>query len=132
MTMSCDDLDRLRSSPPGSHSSNWPPEAQQHLKSCAHCSKLQAALESSENVAFTEDLQQRIEAAIIPDLRPVAPLASVWLVILALVICSVFVIAVANWRLGLAGWHARSALQATVNFVVLGLALFSFANTLAH
>lgn len=130
--MSCDDLDRLRTTSPGSHSSAWPREVQQHLASCEHCSRLQAALDQSSVPDLPEALQRRIEAAIIPGLRPVAPAWSVWRVTLALLLCTIVVIAVANGRLGIAGWRARNALQASIIFSLLGISTLVCANALAH
>ncbi len=130
--MSCDDLDQLRTASPSSPSSAWPLEAQQHLASCELCAQLQATLDHPQQVDFSQALQARIEAAIIPGLHPVAPVPSVWHVTLALLLCAIGVIAVANWRLGIAGWHARSALQASVNLGLLGVSILVLANTLAH
>jgi hypothetical protein len=45
---------------------------------------------------------------------------------------SIVVIAIANWRLGLAGWYARSALQASVNFTLLAAGLLAISNALAR
>ena len=130
--MSCKDLDQLRTASPGSGSASWPLEARQHLASCEHCFQLQAALDRTQKVDFPEALHRRIEAAIIPDLRPVAPVASVLRVTVTLLLCAIGVIAAANWRLGVAGWRARSGLQAFVNFSLLGLCILILANLLAH
>ena len=130
--MSCDDLDRLRTESPHSSSSAWPPEAQQHLESCERCSQLQAMLDRPSQVDFPEALQNRIEAAILPGLRPVSPLPSALRVTVTLLLCSIIVIAAANWRLGVAGWHARSSLQASVDFSLLGIGALVLANLLAH
>ena len=130
--MSCKDLDQLRTASPGSSSAAWPLEARQHLASCERCLQLQAALDRSQKVDFSEALQGRIEAAIIPDLRPVAPVASVVSVTVTLLLYAIGVIAAANWRLGVAGWHARSGFQAFVNLSLLGICILILANLLAH
>jgi hypothetical protein len=130
--MSCDDLDRLRAESPRSGSSAWPREAEQHLASCERCSQLQALLDGSSQVDFPEALQDRIEAAVLPGLRPVSPLPGVLRVTSTLLLCSIVVIAMANWRLGLAGWHARSSLQASVDFSLLGIGVLALADLLAH
>jgi hypothetical protein len=130
--MSCDDLDRLRTESPHSGSSAWPLEARQHLESCERCSRLQAVLESSSPVDFPEALRHRIEAAILPGLVPVSPLPGALRVTVTLLLFSIVVIAAANWRLGVAGWHARSSLQAAVDFSLLGLSALVLANLLAH
>ena len=130
--MSCDDLDRLRAESPGSGSPGWPREAQQHLESCERCSQLQALLDNSSQVDFPEALQGSIEAAILPGLRPISPLPSARRVAVTLLLCSIVVIAAANWRLGIAGWHARSTLQASVDFSLLGIGVLVLSNLLAH
>src|ERR1700722_14947196 len=126
--MSCDDLDRLRTESPRSSSSAWRQEARRHLEGCERCSRLQALLDGSSQVDFPEALQDRIEAAVLPGLRPVSPLPSVLHVASALLLCSIVVIAMANGRLGLAGWHARSSLQAFVDFSLLGIVVLALAD----
>jgi hypothetical protein len=130
--MSCDDLDRLRAESPHSASSGWPREAQQHLASCGRCSQLQASLDSSAQLDFPEALRGRIEADILPGLRPVSPIPSTLRVAVTLLLCSMVVIAAANLRLGLDGWYARSRLQASVNFSLLGVSILALANALAQ
>jgi hypothetical protein len=130
--MSCDDLDRLRTESPGSSSSDWPPEAQHHIESCERCARLQALLEGTSQADFPEALRNAIEAAILPGLRPVSPLPSVLRVTVTILLCSTIVIAAANWRLGLAGWHARGRLQSSVDFGLLGISVLALANILAY
>jgi hypothetical protein len=125
-------MDRLRTSSPHGSSSAWPPEARRHLESCERCSQLQAVLESSVQTDFPEALRDRIESAILPGLRPVSPLPSAMRVAVTLLLCSIVVVAAANWRLGLAGWRARSSLQAAVDFSLLGIGVLALANILAH
>ena len=130
--MSCDDLDRLRTRSAHSRSSAWPREAKKHLASCERCSQLQASLDSASQLDLPQALQDRIEAAILPGLRPVSPLPSALQGTATLLLCSIIVIAAANWRLGLAGWHARTALQASVDFSLLAISLLALAKTLAN
>src|ERR1700722_16864234 len=128
--MSCDDLDRLRTESPRSSSSAWRQEARRHLEGCERCSRLQALLDDSSQVDFPEALQDRIEAAILPRLRPVSPLPTALRVTMTLLLCSIIVVAAANWRLSLAGWHARNSLQAYVDFSLLGIFALVLANLL--
>ena len=130
--MSCDDVDRLRTESPGSSSSAWPLEARRHLEGCERCSHLQILLDNSEQVDFPEALQDRIESAILPTLRPISPLPGALRVMITLMLCSIAVIAAANWRLGTAGWHARNSVQVSVNFSLLGIFGLGLANVLAH
>jgi hypothetical protein len=130
--MSCEDLDRLRTNSPHGGSSTWPPEARRHLESCEHCSQLQTVLDSSMQTDFPEALRDRIEGAILRDLRPVSPLPGAMRVAVTLVLFSVVVIAAANWRLGVAGWHARNGLRASVDFSLLAISFLVLANVLAH
>jgi len=130
--VSCNDLDRLRTESPQSGSSGWPLAARQHLQSCERCSQLQAVLDISSQQAVPEDLLQRIEAAVLPGLGPVSPLPGAWRVTVALTLAVIAVIAAANWRLGLAGWEARSSLQSSVDFALLGIGVLLLANRLAH
>jgi Negative regulator of sigma F len=130
--MSCNDLDRLRGASPHSSSAGWPRQAKEHLASCESCSRLQAVLDGASEVVMPEALQQKVEADILRDLHPVAPLPSVGRVIGMLLIAAACVTAAANYLLGTAGWHARSLLQATVSFVLLGASFFALASALAH
>ena len=130
--MSCDDLDRLRAESPLSGSSDWPEEARRHLESCARCARLQALLDGPSPVDFPESLQSRIEAAILPALRPVSPLPGVWRVAAALLLGAILVIAAANWRLGVEGWDARSGVQFAVDFSLLGISGVALSNLLAQ
>jgi hypothetical protein len=130
--MSCDDLDRLRTESAHSGSSAWPGDARRHLESCERCSQLEALLDSSTPMDFPEALRDRIEAAILPDLRPVSPLPGAWRVAAALLLGSIIVIAAANWGLGVEGWDARSGLQSAVDFSLLGISFLALANLLAQ
>jgi hypothetical protein len=130
--MSCDDLDRLRAESPHSGSSSWPDEARRHLESCERCAQLQALLDGPSPADFPEVLQGRIEAAILPGLRPVSPLPDVWRVAGALLLGSIAVIAIANWRLGVEGWDARNGLQSAVDFSLLGISVLALAILLAQ
>jgi hypothetical protein len=130
--MSCDELDRLRAESPHSASSAWPGEARRHLESCERCSQLQALLDGSSQMDFPEALQGRIEAAILPGLRPVSPLPGAWRVVAALLLCAIVVIATANWRLGVEGWDARGVLQSAVDFSLLAISVLALANLLAQ
>lgn len=130
--MSCKDLDRLRAESPHSGSSAWPEEARRHLESCARCAQLQAMMDGPSSVGYSEALQGRIEEAILPALRPVAPLPGVWRVAAALLLGVVAVIAIANWRLGVEGWDARSGLQLAVDCSLLSISVVALANLLAR
>ena len=130
--MSCEDLDRLRTESSHSRSSSWPPDARRHLESCARCAQLQALLDGPSPVDFPEALQDRIEAAILPALGPVSPLPAAWRAAAALLLCAIVVIAAANWRLGVEGWDARSGLQFTVDFSLLGISGVALSNLLAQ
>jgi hypothetical protein len=130
--MSCDDLDRLRTERCQTASSDWPDEANKHLESCERCSRLQAALESATSPDFPAELYEKIERAILTGLQPVSPLPSAWRLTLALLVCSSFVIAIANGRLGIAGWEARNRLQTSVDFGLLAVGLLALANAVSH
>jgi hypothetical protein len=129
--MQCDDLDQLRLKAPVATSWTWPPEAQEHLASCGRCSQLQAVLDSAEPADFPKSLQSRIEAAILPGLKPVSPLPSAWRITGALLLCVVAVVALANCQIGVAGWQARNSLQVSVDFTLLGISSLVLAFTLA-
>jgi Negative regulator of sigma F len=129
--MKCNDLDQLRTKSPSSKASTWPMEAQEHLASCSRCSQLQAVLESSKPAEFPAALQGRIEAAILPGLRPVSPLPGASQITAVLLLCAAAVVAVANWQLGIAGWLARNRLQVSVDFTLLGISILLVAIALA-
>jgi hypothetical protein len=93
---------------------------------------LQVLLDGSAPADFPDDLRQRIEAAVLPGLRPVSPLPGVFPVTVTLLISAIVVVVIANWRLGTAGWHARDSLQIFVDFSLLGIALAGLANVLAR
>jgi hypothetical protein len=129
--MQCNDLDQLRTKSPLSKASNWPREAQEHLASCNRCSQLQAVLESSKPAEFPAALQGRIEAAILPELKPVSPLPGAWRSTAIQFFFAVAVVAVANWQVGIAGWLARNKLQVSVDFTLLGFSILVVALALA-
>ncbi|HTA47687.1 MAG TPA: NrsF family protein [Bryobacteraceae bacterium] len=129
--MSCDDLDRLRAESPQTRSWSWSEEARRHLESCGRCAQLQALLDGPSPLDYPEALQERIEAAILPALRPVSPLPGVWRVAAALLLVSLAVIATANWWLGVAGWDARNGLQSSIDFSLLGISVVALAKLLA-
>lgn len=130
--MSCDDLDRLRAESLHSASSSWPEEARRHLESCERCAQLQALLDGGSPADFPEILQERIEAAILPALRPITPLPSVRRVTAGLLLASITVIAIAILRLGVRGWEARNGLQSAVDFTLVGISVLVLANILAQ
>src|ERR1700676_1803093 len=129
--MQCNDLDQLRTNSPSSKASTWPMEAQEHLASCNRCSQLQAVLESSKPAEFPAALQSRIEAAILPELKPVSPLPGAWKSTAVLLFCAAAVVAVANGQLGIGGWLARNRLQVSVDFTLLGISVLVIALALA-
>src|ERR1700676_3684092 len=129
--MQCNDLDQLRTKLPSSKASTWPMEAQEHLESCSRCSQLQAVLESSKPAEFPAALQRRIEAAILPKLKPVSPLPSASQITAVMLFCAAAVVAVANWQLGIAGWLARNRLQVSVDFTLLSISILVVAFALA-
>jgi hypothetical protein len=129
--MQCNDLDQLRMKSPSSRTLAWPREAQEHLSSCSRCSQLQAVLESSESTEYPQALQNRIEAAILPELKPVSPLPSAWQITAVLLFCAAAAVAVANWQLGIAGWLARNRLQVSVDFTLLSVGTLVVAFALA-
>jgi hypothetical protein len=73
-------------------------------------------------------LLDRVESALLADLQPVKPVASVLRTTLSLLIFATLVVAAAIRRLGLAGWNSFSWLQASI---VLGILAFSMC-LLAH
>ncbi len=130
--MSCDDLDRLRAESAQAGSSAWPEEARRHLESCARCARLQALLDDPLPLDYPDALQGRIEAAILPSLRPVSPLPGVWRVAAMLLLGAFLVIAAANWRLGVEGWDARSRLQFAADCSLLAISGVALSNLLAR
>ena len=129
--MRCEDLDRLRMES-SSLSSTWPPEAQEHLLSCRQCASLQALLDRNTKTEAPEAGWGRIESAILPGLQPVSPIPSVFRVMAGLLVSLIVVVAASNWRVGIEGWQARSAFQATLNFSLLGLSVLLLASVLAY
>jgi len=89
-------------------------------------------LDGPSSVDFSEALQGRIEEAILPALRPVSPLPGVGRVAAALLLGAIAVIAIANWRLGVEGWDARSGLQLAVDCSLLGISVVALATLLAQ
>ena len=128
--MRCNELDQLRAA--YADTSAWPAEARAHLAACRDCSRLQALLDGSPRADMPADLQTRIEAAILHDLRPVKPLAGVLPVTLVLLLCVLGVVFVANWELGAAGFRARSGMQGAINYSLLAVSIAALANLLAR
>ena len=132
--MNCEDLDRLRTNSGGCAPEAWPAEARRHFSSCERCRQLQAVLQDSgeAEMVISEALNKRIEAVILSDLNPVSPLPSVIRTTITLVLLAVAVVAAITWRLGQAGWHVHSRLEAFVMFGSLGLSVLLLANLLSH
>ncbi|MEP7353347.1 MAG: hypothetical protein ABI824_08985 [Acidobacteriota bacterium] len=128
--MSCEDLDRLRSSS-SDHSSTWSAEAKAHLSTCPRCAQLQESLDSAPDDLLPDALQRSIEAQILPGLTAVTPLPGVAWIATNLILSSIFIATLANWHLGVAGWRARSDLQLFVDLALLAVAIGTLAKTLA-
>ena len=116
--MTCREMDGVI----GSHSGDLtlPPEAAQHEVDCETCRLLLKALDKGPTSVGPPEVRLRqIQAAIKEDLRPVRPLASSGVFLLAFMLISVAVVAIGSLLLGVNGWNALSSIQRITIFTAL-------------
>ena len=116
--MTCREMDTVI----GSHSgdSTLPPEAARHVAECEGCRLLVSAFDTAHNglVPSAGRLKQ-IQTAMIEGLRPVRPLASSRVFLLAFMLISVAVVAIGSSLLGMNGWDALGSIQRITVFTAL-------------
>jgi hypothetical protein len=98
------------------------PEAIAHIAACQHCSRLMRLFEAGAEVGPSQpDRLNRIQSAILRELKPVRPLAQpvVYVLAFALIFLAVLTSALAPLGTG-RGWAALSAGQKVAVFSVLG------------
>jgi hypothetical protein len=106
----------------GSHSgdSTLPREAAEHVAECESCRRLMKALDNGHtSLGPPEGRLRQIQAAIKEDLRPVRPLASSRVFLLAFMLISLAVVAIGSMLLGVNGWNAFSSIQRMIIFTAL-------------
>ena len=116
--MTCREMDTVI----GSHSgdSTLPPEAARHVAECEGCRLLVIAFDTANNglVPSAGRLKQ-IQTAMVESLRPVRPLASSRVYLLAFTLISLAVVVLGSFLLGMSGWDALSKVQRTIVFTAL-------------
>jgi hypothetical protein len=116
--MTCREMDGVI----GSHSGDLtlPREAADHVVECESCRRLVKALDKGHtSLEPPEGRLKQIQAAIKEDLRPVRPLASSGVFLLAFMLISVAVVAIGPLLLGVNGWNALSSIQRMTIFTAL-------------
>src|ERR1700722_17658054 len=124
-TMTCREIDGVI----GSHSgdSTLSREAAEHVAECESCRRLVKALNTGHtSLEPPESRLRQIRAAITEDLRPVRPLASSGVFLLAFMLISLAVVAIGSRLLGVNGWKALSTIQRTI-FAALTASVFLLA-----
>src|ERR1700677_2179908 len=125
-TMTCREMDGVI----GSHSADLtlPREATEHVVECESCRRLVKALDKGHTrLELSEGRLKQIQAAIIEDLRPVRPLASSGVFLLAFMLISLAVVAIGSQLLGVNGWNALSTIQRMTIFAALTASVFLLA-----
>jgi hypothetical protein len=125
-TMTCREIDGVI----GSHSgdSTLSREAAEHVAECESCRRLVKALDTGHtSLEPPESRLRQIEAAIKEDLRPVRPLASSGVFLLAFMLISLAVVAIGSLLLGVNGWNALSTIQRMTIFAALAASVFLLA-----
>jgi hypothetical protein len=100
-----------------------PPEAADHIAGCEICRHLIATIRSHEIDAPSRDTLDRIEASILPDVKPVKPLPRPTVRILTFVFILLVVATTGVAILGVAGWHALSSVQRIIVFTTLAFSI---------
>jgi hypothetical protein len=124
--MTCREMDTVI----GSHSgdSTLPPEAARHVVECEGCRLLVNALDKAHNgLEPSAGRLKQIQAAINEGLRPVRPLASSRVYLLAFMLISVAVVAIGSSLLGINGWDALRSIQRITVFTTLTASAFLLA-----
>ena len=105
-----------------------PDEAAEHLVECDGCRLLVKAFDRSYNsLGPPEGRLRQIQAAIKEDLRPVRPLASAGVFLLAFMLISLAVVAIGSLLLGVNGWNALGSIQRMTIFAALTASVFQLA-----
>src|SRR6202167_4714913 len=125
-TMTCRDMDAVVASHAGDLT--LPREAAEHVVECEGCRLVVKAFDKGHtSLGPTEGRLKKIQAAIKEDLRPVRPLASSGVFLLAFMLISLAVVATGSLLLGVNGWNALSTIQKVTIFAALTASLFQFA-----
>src|SRR5258708_39915981 len=99
-----------------------PPEAEEHVRSCARCRELVAALSAPvPGASPAAAILRQIEKSILADLRPVRPIAPKFYLWGALMAIFISVVALGVYRTGAFALAVMSPLQAGV--ILCGLAI---------
>lgn len=89
-----------------------PPEAAAHIAGCESCGRLVHALAGARDATPpSTEYVKRIEDAILPDLKPVKPLAPTGFLWCALILVLLIVTAAGIAEFGIAGWRALGLIQ---------------------
>ncbi len=129
--MTCREMDDVI----GSHSGDLalPREGAQHVVECEGCRLLVRALGKSHTSLEAHILEppegrlKKIQAALKEDLRPVRPLASSGVFLLAFMLISLAVVVMGSLLLGVSGWNALRSIQRITIFAALTAAAILLA-----
>jgi len=129
--VTCRDMDDAISS--RSDNSVLEPEHAKHLTHCGRCRALTVLLDNTD-VGFhlSDRLLRRMQADILEDLKPVRPLHSPRIHLLACAIIFLSVVAVGALLLGTTGWNVLNMLQRKAVFVTLTAGAVLLANSLVR
>lgn len=99
-------------------------EMARHMETCAECRAMANLVGDVRIAGPSEETLSDINAALLADLKPVAPIApaSVFRILFAVIIAAM--VAAGAWWLGPGGWNVQSATQKSVVFLpLIGCAL---------
>jgi len=129
--VTCRDMDDVIGSWSGD--SGLEPQHAKHLSHCGRCRALSVLLDNAD-VGFhlSERLFRRMQDGILEDLKPVRPLHSPRILLLACAIIFLSVVAVGALLLGTTGWHLLNMLQRIALFVTLAASAVLLANSMVR
>jgi len=124
--MTCREMDAVIASRAGDVT--LPREAAEHVVECEGCRLLVKAFDKGHtSLGPPEGRLKQIQAAIKEDLRPVRPLASSGVFLLAFMFISLAVVVIGSLLLGVNGWNALSGIQRITIFAALTASGFQLA-----
>jgi hypothetical protein len=129
--MKCGDIDQALTG--GPMAAPLQPDVEHHLKTCARCRQLVAALSLPVPAAQpSPETLRRIEASIATDLRPVRPIARKGYLLVGLVAIFMAIVALAVSRLGALAITVMTPVQTSMILGALAISAGLLANSLVN
>lgn len=130
--MNCQEYLRRRSALPQQAARSLPPDMEEHLAQCEACARLESILQSSDNAdPAVHEAVARIEALVLPELKPVQPLPSPSRRTFLLACIAVTVIAAIILRISAHGWDRMTSFQAWATFGTVAISMIMTASAVS-